>query len=42
MSFIDKHGKIVVSMSACYECPTCCADVNHENNFCYKCGQRLE
>lgn len=25
-----------------YECPTCHTDVNHENNFCYKCGQRLE
>lgn len=25
-----------------YECPACHTDVNHENNFCYKCGQRLE
>lgn len=25
-----------------YECPVCHADVNHKNNFCYKCGQRLE
>lgn len=25
-----------------YECPACHIDVNHENNFCYKCGQRLE
>lgn len=25
-----------------YECPICGTDVSHENNFCHKCGQRLE